>query len=64
MSKVADAKHNWLDQVKEDAAKATKRRLKDDGFQEHEEKEKAINDAEARVANAQEAEVVSPKTKK
>lgn len=53
MSKVATNKRNWLDQVKEDAEKLTLRRLQDDGLDEfspdHEEKEKAINDAEAKA---------------
>ena len=43
MSKVATEKHNWLDEVKADAEKATKRRLEDDGFDFHAEKEDAIN---------------------
>lgn len=65
MSKQAQAKRTWLDEVKEDAAKATLRRLEDDGLGEfspdHEEKENAINAAEARAAKAQDAEVVKKK---
>lgn len=53
------AELNWLDQVKEDAEKITLRRLQDDGLDLHTEKETAINDAEARAAKAQEAQVVS-----
>lgn len=65
MSKQAEAKRTWLDEVKEDAAKATLRRLEDDGLGEfspdHVEKEKEINAAEARAAKAQDAEVVKKK---
>ena len=61
MSKVATAKMNWLDEVKADAEKLTKRRLEDEGFDSHSEKEGAINETEIRVANAQEAEVVKKK---
>ena len=43
MSKVATDKRNWLDEVKADAEKLTKRRLEDDGFESHVEKENAIN---------------------
>lgn len=43
MSKVSEAKKNWLDEVKADAEKLTKRRLADDGFDSHNEKESAIN---------------------
>lgn len=52
------AELNWLEQVKADAEKITLRRLADDGVDMHSEKEKAINDAEARAAKATEAEVV------
>lgn len=61
MSKVADNKRNWLEDVKADAEKLTRRRLEDDGFDLHQEKEDAINAAEARAAKAPEAEVVAKK---
>lgn len=49
MSKLANEKRSWLDEVKVDAEELTKRRLKDDGLEMHEEKEKAINDSEAKA---------------
>ena len=49
MSKQSQQKRSWLDEVKADAEKITKRRLADDGLEMHEEKEKAINEAEVKT---------------
>lgn len=43
MSKFAEARQNMLDEAREQAEKLTKRRLQDDGFDFHAEKENAIN---------------------
>lgn len=56
MSKVASDKKNWLDQIKEDAERITKRRLEDDGFDSHQAKEDAINAAEVKEAPAKKAD--------
>lgn len=52
MSKQATERRNWLEQVKEDAEKLTLRRLQDDGFESHEEKENTINAEESETAKA------------
>jgi hypothetical protein len=64
MSQVASAKKNWLDQIKADAERITRRRLEDEGFDSHQDKEDALNAAEARAAKAPEAEVVEIKKSK
>jgi len=37
---------NWLEQVKADAEAITKRRLEDDGYTTHQDRQNAINEAE------------------
>lgn len=46
---------NWLEEVKLDAERITKRRLEDDGFVSE---VKIENETKARVAKATEAEIV------
>lgn len=46
MSKLADARRNQLDEVREAAEKLTKRRLEDDGLNMHQEKENWVNQTE------------------
>lgn len=51
-------KNNYLDQIKEEAEALTLRRLQDDGFELHKEKEDAINAAELKYQDVPEAELV------
>lgn len=49
MSQASDSRRNYLEQIKEDAEKLTRRRLEDANFDFHEEKEREINDVEAKA---------------
>jgi F0F1-type ATP synthase membrane subunit b/b' len=69
MSKASENRRNWLEQIKDEAEKQTRRRLEDADFDFHKEKEDAINAAEGvtegtPVSEAEAKNPATPKTKK
>ena len=55
MSKAAEDRRNWLEQIKAEAEKQTLRRLEDADFDFHKEKEDQVNGVEADAKEAKTA---------